>query len=274
MVDGELVGGNYRLQWGTARQDGVEIGQFAGGFFREPVQERARFVRLQSSFGHHRAWLLLHDTSDHFRSLAAATYPFRRGTAAIESRWQWRPGTNRLVSVYGEWRMSRDGQSFQGVEAGYSSMPRRQWGWRVGWDSSWEDGVTGTTGWSVTLTNPDRRFQHSLTVSRSTGRPTRRRIRLQWDDGRWRARLSADDQLPAWRVEWRWTSGHRWLVTVVFKQRLYADRGVVSWVHAALTHHIPGFGQVWLQWMEPDLGRLDVGWTRAKTIGAGLRVSF
>lgn len=273
VVDGRLRFGSSRLEWGVAQQGGVEVNTSGGEPRRDRLDARAGFIRVETSLGRHRAWLLVHDTDEGFRSLAADAYPFRRGATGIESRWQWRPATNRLLSVYGERRMSRGDSSHEAVEVSFSSMPRGAWGWRVGGDVSWDDGARDSSGWSVTVTNPDRRLEQSVTVSK-TADGLRRRLRLQWNEGHWLARLSTDDRLPGWRLEGRWTPEGVWEATMVYKQRTYADRGVVSWFHASLTYHIPDFGQVWIRWMEPDQGRIDVGWSRPPTVGAGLTVFF
>src|SRR5690625_4718757 len=130
-------------------QDGVEIANTDGGLISKPLNERARFVRLESSFGRHRAWVLVHDTSSNCRSLAASTYRFRRGSTAVESRWQWRPATNVLLSVFGERRVSHVGTSVEAAEVGVSFMPRRRWGWRIGLESSFGDGESEATAWDV-----------------------------------------------------------------------------------------------------------------------------
>lgn len=273
-VDGRLRVGDSRLEWGVARQTGVELHTSGGLSSRDVVDEGARFARMETSFGRHRIWLLVHDTDREFRSLAASSYPFRRGATGIESRWQWRPATNRLLSVYGERILFRDTSSATGLEVSFSSMPRRAWGWRVGWEGSWVDSTPDSNAWNVTVTNPDRRLEQAMTVSKDAKGDVRRRIRLQWNEGTWFARLSTDDRLPGWRLEWRWTHDGTWETVVVYKQRTYTDRGIVSWFHVSLTYHVPDFGQVWIRWREPDQGRLDVGWTRPETLGAGVSVFF
>jgi len=270
-LDGEWSAGRWRWRWGAARQTGVEVSG-ASGFSQ--VSERAAFVRTETSFGRHRVWLLLHDTSPGFRSLAASDYPFRRGAAAAEGRWQWRPATGRLLSVYAQRRLPVNAPDYAVLEAGFSSMSWGRWGWRVDAETAWVDGAAAEHGVTFTLTNPDRRFEQSLSLTVPAGGVPRRRASMTWDDGAWRVRLSADDRLPGWRLEWRWTPDAPWSAALVVKQRTYSDRGVVSWFHASITRDVPGFGQVWLQWMEPDQGRLDVGWNRPPGWAAGVRVVF
>lgn len=269
VVDGDLAHDAARLRWGIAWQGGVALDDW----IRRTIVERAMFVRLETAFGRHRAWMSVHDTSGDFRSLAASSYPFQRGITGIESRWQWRPATNHLVSVYGEKNVAHDASSTEGLEISYSSMPRRRWGWRIGWNASRTWSQVVSSGWEVVSTNPDRRFNMSMAASVDAG-GYRHRARVEWNDDRWRMRLAFDDGLPGWRAEWRWTDGDPWQATIVYKQRTYAERGVAAWLHARLSRDVPGFGEVWVQWMEPDLGRLDVGWSRPDTIAAGIRVTF
>jgi len=272
VVDGATQLGGVRAAFGAARQSGVELAESGGALVRRNVDEQAFFARLEAAFGRSRAWLLVHDTSAGFRSLAASSYPFRRGAWAVEGRWQWRPATSRLLSVY--FQHSRQGGGTEDeVQLGFSSMPRGRWGWRLDVEASWSDGFRDDYGWAVTLTNPDRRFEQHLAFLWDAAGQIRRRLRAQWEEETWRIRLSADDGLPAWRLEARWSPGG-WEAAVVFKQRIYADGGTVSWLHAALTYDVPGFGQWWIQWRESDNGRLDVGWSRPATLGAGVRVFF
>lgn len=269
VLDGDVDYADSRLRWGIAWQQGVELIHSTG----LPVSERAGFVRLETAFGRQRAWLLVHDTTRNFRSLAASTYPFQRGTTGIESRWQWRPATNQLLSVYGETSVDRDGTSADKVELSFSSMPRHRWGWRLGVEASRTGGQLTARGWDMTLTNHDRRF--TVSASGTVGDDGHRhRFRAEWDEGPWRLRVAVDDRLPGWRTEWRWAGAARWQATVVYKQRTYMGHGVVPWLHVRLSHDISGFGDVWIQWMEPDLGRLDVGWSRPQTVSAGVRAVF
>lgn len=273
-LDGRWDVGRWRFHWGTARQDGEEVVAAAGGTRRTTLDESARFLRLETSWARHRTWLLVHDTTGGFRSLAASAYPFRRGARVVEGRWQWRPAANRLVSVYGQRRAVVDGSTYDELEIGFSSMPRRRWGWRIDWETSWQDTDFEERAWTVTLTDPGRRWEQTMTLSMTAEGARRRRMGLRWDDGSWRVRLVVDDGLPGWRLEWRQSPEGPWEAVVVLKQRAYAGRGVVSWVHASLTRHVPEFGQLWVQWREPDQGRLDTGWNRPPAVGAGVRVFF
>lgn len=272
-VDGDTALGAARLSFGAARQDGVELTQATGGLLRRAVEEQALFAKLETAFGRNRAWLMVHDTSGGFRSLAAASYPFRRDALVVEGRWQWRPGTSRLLSVYGQRRLSREGGAADKLEAAFSWMPSGGWGARVELEGEWERGREEERGLSVTVTSPDRRFDQSVAVSWDAAGSRRRRLTVQWRGDVWRARLGVDDALPAWRLEWRWSPGP-WEALVVYKQRVYPERGAVPWLYASVTYDVPDFGQWWIRWGESDNGRLDVGWSRPVVVGAGWRVVF
>lgn len=272
VADGDWRVGAAVVSLGAAIQDGVELTGSGNAWLRRIVDEHAVFARVETAFGRHRVWVLAHETSPGFRSLAASSYPFRRGALAVEGRWQWRPETSRLVSVYAQRRWSGD-VVLDEAEAAFSAMPRGRWGYRIDVSGRWDGGVYTERGWTVTVTNPDRRFRQVWSVSETADGQRRRQVRFEWEENRWRARLSVDDGLPGWRLEARWSPGG-WNATVVYKQRTYPGSNVQRWLHAALTYDVPGFGQWWIQWRDGDNGRLDVGWNRPAVVSAGLRVSF
>lgn len=273
VLDGAVRLGSARLAWGAAQQDGVEQHSAEHGLELRPAVGAAGFVRVEGTLGRHRGWVLLHATSPSFRSLAASRYPYRRGATGLEGRWQWRPATNQLLSVLMERRWPREDPVYEALEASFSVMPRGRWGWRAGWDGSWEGGSAAERAWTFTVTSPSRRLEQSVSVSTGADGGVRRQLRLQVAEGSWRVRLAGDDRLRATRVEWRWAPAG-WTVTVIYKARQFDESGVATWLHASFTRDVGETGQWWIQWGEPDQGRLDVGWSRPDTIGAGVRVSF
>lgn len=272
------------VQWGAAVQTGVDVeeGKGVGQIVHTSMRAGAAFLRGHLRRGVHSGWLRLHGTGPEFRSLAADTYPFARDKFGLEGRWQWRPGGNRLVSVYGQ-RLhplsasvgsERTPMPEYEFEASLSTMPRGQWGWRVTGGMETAGDVVDEASLELTARDPGRRLEVITRLSLPTI-PLRRRHRLQWDAGSWRLRLTVDSGFPGRRAEWRVTDYGGWGWIVVFKQRDATEvTPAADWVHVELSRRVTGFGQLWVQYMAPDRGRLDVGWQRPVEVSGGVRISF
>ncbi|HEY8416695.1 MAG TPA: hypothetical protein VIK93_01525 [Limnochordales bacterium] len=268
---------NMRVAWGGVWQTGREVAPplEAPGLIQ--VSEAAAFARLEATRGRHRLWFTVHATSPGFRSLAADTYPFHRGQAGVEGRWQFRPQANHLLSVYGEVREPLDDATapFRAVEVRYSVAPRRRWAWHLGALAEWEGSAAPVVTWQVGGRDPDRRLDASLELE-TGGNRLRWRPRLEWEANGWRMVTTADTDLPGWRVQWVHSGHPFWQLTLVYKER--RDKGAGgqarAWTHVRLARRLPERGEVWVRWGEWDQGRLDVGWSRPPTVAVGVSLSF
>lgn len=277
-VDGRAESGGMPLTWGVAHMSGIEIDTDSGPGLVDhtSIRDGAAFVRREWRRDAHSGWMRVHGTGPRFRSLAADAYPFVRGAFGVEGRWQWRLSGNRLLSVYGHrvqrWASPPEAGSAVDyeTEAAFSSMPRGQWGWRLGAEGKTKDGAVDAFALEWTLTDGTRRFEWVTGPVGRDGAVTWRH-KAQWDAETWRLRLLVDGRFQGWRVEWlvREAAGRRW--TVVHKRR---SQDAVAWTHIQFERTVPGLGDVWVRYMEPDRGRIDVGWSRSETVSAGLRVSF
>lgn len=273
-VDGSLSVDRRPLQWGVAWMEGVEVDGTGAG---QPVADGALFVRGEWSLGAHGGWWRLHATGPNFRSLAADSYPFARGKVGLEGRWQWRAGTGTLISAFARRLQAIEGPSryetdLEG-EISFSSMPRGRWGRRLTTEvKSGEDGVRSFAVEGF-VTHPSRRLEIAAQVGSRNGGPLHWRYRLQWEGDGWRLRLSVDEAYGGWRAEGRGGDDGPWGWTVVYKQRDRAKGSPSHWLHAELRRQL-GRVEAWVRFMEPDLGRIDVGWARPPTGAVGFRMSF
>ncbi len=264
-----------QVAWGGAWQEGLEAPAGQPGFVA--VREAAAFARLDARAGRHRIWLTAHGTTAGFRSLAADSYPFARGRAGLEGRWQFRPRVNHLLSVYAE-HLEPLGPEFgrsQDFELRYSVTPRGRWAWLTGVRLSWSgEGGPGAT-WVAGLRDPGRRLDASVEWE-IAGDGARLRPRVEWQAEEWRLLVAADTAYPGWRAQWAYTGHSLWELVVVYKERWL--HGTIperrGWTHVQVVRRFPEFGEVWVRWNEWDQGRLDVGWTRPATIAAGIAVFF
>src|SRR5690606_33773194 len=259
----------------------VAAGPRSGGHERAafacPVRETAAFARVDAARGRHRIRMTVHRTSDGFRSAVARDYPFARGRIGLEGRWQFRPRTNHLLSVYGQW-LTPVGDQFaaaQEVEVRYSVSPRQRWAWYAGaaWELEAESEPAVT--WQAGVRDPRRRLDASLEATAS-GDGVRWRPRVEGQAPDWRLRFTADSEFPGWRAQWVYTGHPFWEVTAVYKERRQGSGspGWRSWTYVRLLRRVPGFGEVWMQWNDWDQGRLDVGWSRPVTVAAGISIAF
>lgn len=279
-ADGRTMLRNRPFQWGAALLRGVEVtdGGGPGLFVHRRVQDGALFVRSEWGRGTHNGWIRLHATGRDFRSLAAQTYPFSRGKAGIEGRWQWRLATGKLLSVYGERLQSLHSgmaDTEATVEFSYSSMVRNEWGWKLSLEGRAAEDHFRFGRLEASLTNPDRQFEWTIRTMPDRGGPMRWRHGLQWNEGRWRGRIVMDESFGAWRVEAGMAEAEGWSWTVVYKMP-FAHRSDLpdTWLHGEIRRYVHGFGHVWIRYMEPDLGRIDVGWRRLPTLSVGVDVAF
>ena len=222
--------------------------------------------------------MTVHRTTGGFRSLVADDYPFARGRLGWEGRWQFRPRTNHLLSVYAHWLtpVSYPFAPGQEVEVRYSVSPRQRWAWHAGaaWEREAESGPAVT--WQAGVRDPGRRLDASVETTVSSGDGVRWRPRVQWQAPDWRLLLTADSAFPGWRAQLVYTGHPLWDLTAVYKERRPSSGspGPSGWTHVRLLRRIPGFGEVWAQWNDWDQGRLDVGWSRPATVAAGIAISF
>lgn len=276
-LDGHHPLPSANIQWGAAWQTGVEVDQRAMEHRR--VLEGAGFLRGELTTGKGRGWLRLHGTSDQFRSLAAESYPFARGRIGVEGRWQWRPGSNRLLSAYGQrlYALGRgDGTATSNDEQwemGYSYMPRRRWGWRL--SGSWKRNrrQTASFGLEASISDSSRRLQYAVG-------PTIRPAGVQWrhkiewnDDGR-RLTFTFDSQFAGHRMQWTVDDVAGWGWTFVYKRRSGGPALNGEWFHGEVRRRIGTSGQLWMRYMDPDRGRLDVGWQWPTRMSGGVRIFF
>lgn len=279
-----VLDGSWRLSpgvdvtWGGAWQRGLEVAAapaVPGGLV--PVSEAAGFVRLNVTSGRHRWWVLVHGTSPGFRSLVASTYPFYRGRAGWEGRWQFRPRPNHLLSVYGQllWPLGDGYRDARELEFRYSVAPRQQWAWHAGAALSLNDDGPPAVTWQAGVRDPDRRLDVSLELG--TGGPELRwRPRLEWRADGWRVVLGADSAFPGWRLQWTHTGHPLWDLTVVYKERWdqAAHPPVRGWSYVRLARRFSDSGEVWVRWGDWDQGRLDVGWSRPRVLALGIARTF
>ncbi|MFO7310936.1 MAG: hypothetical protein C0P61_002610 [Bacillota bacterium] len=278
VLDGSLtVSRSLHLSWGAAWQQGLEAAGTSGQPSLAPVRETAAFARVDAARGRHRIRMTVHRTSDGFRSLVADDYPFARGRIGLEGRWQFRPRTNHLLSVYGQW-LTPVGDQFaaaQEVEVRYSVSPRQRWAWYAGaaWELEAESEPAVT--WQAGVRDPRRRLDASLEATAS-GDGVRWRPRVEGQAPDWRLRFTADSEFSGWRAQWVYTGHPFWEVTAVYKERRQGSGspGWRSWTYVRLLRRVPGFGEVWMQWNDWDQGRLDVGWSRPVTVAAGISIAF
>lgn len=278
VLDGALdLSPGARLRWGGAWQQGLEVAALAGPVAFASVAEGAAFARLEASRGRHRYWLALHGTSPGFRSLVADDYPFLRGRAAMEGRWQFRLQTSRLLSVYGHVAEPLDGRyaPSREVEVRYSAAPRRQWAWHLGGAWRWREGEGTILGWEAGLRDPARRLDLSVEME-AGGAGVRWRPRVQWRAPDWHLRVAADTALAGWRLQWVHTGHPLWELTVVYKQRWDPAGGlpVRDWLYLRVARRLPDRGQVWLRWGDHDQGRLDVGWAWPAEVAVGIDLAL
>lgn len=284
-VDGATrLASTVPIQWGAAVRTGFDVddGQGPGHIVHMPVHDGAAFVRGEWTAGAHSGWLRVHATEPQFRSFVADTYPFARGKVGVEGRWRWRVAPNRLISVYGQRLQALPGAIVSDqdalpdveLEASYSFMPRSAWGWRVAADLNTTPYQWTLAAVEFTTTDAGRRFELVSTLSWRQERSSWRH-RVQWDVGPWRVRLTVDEAFPGWRAEWRVTDYGSWSWIAVYKRRVTSGTDAFTdWMHAELSRSVARFGELWVRYMEPDLGRLDVGWKRPLTVSAGVRVTF
>ncbi|MBO8142338.1 MAG: hypothetical protein H0Z37_09220 [Firmicutes bacterium] len=270
-----LFGRHLRLSWGRGWQAGAELAS-TGEPAIVSVAEWARFARIETGFGRHRIWFSVHGTSPGFRSLANPDYPFRRGRTGIEGRWQFRPATGHLLSVFGRYTspLSSGSEELDGLLS-YSAAPRGRWAWRV--DVEWRrrEGEGRLHSWEIQARDPERRLELSAKVYPGES-PLRVRPAFEWAGSGWRLRVTADTGFPGWRMEWRLLDHPAWQVTAVYKVRGEAgdDGQGRTWSHVSVAHRVPGFGSVWVKWGRWDQGRLDVGWSWPAEAALGLSVDF
>lgn len=277
VLDGSLSLTAVNLRWGAAWQHGQEAVGKGGSPALVSLLEGAGFARLEAVQGRHRVWMTLHGTTPGFRSLAADDYPFARGRVGLEGRWQFRPQTNHLLSVYGHWLAPLSDQ-FQGtkeLEVRYSVSPRQRWAWHVGAARKWEGDGRALGTWLAGVRDPGRRLVASVEVE-TNGDSARWRPRIEWRSSGSRLLVSADSDLSGWRAQWVYTGHPLWEATVVYKERSAGDAqtAVRSWSHMRLVRRVQGFGEVWVRWNDWDLGRLDVGWSRPATVAVGFAVAL
>lgn len=278
VLDGAFrLGTNVRVAWAGAWQTGLEVASPLAVPGLTHVSEGAAWARVQLTRQRHRLWFTVHATSSGFRSLVADSYPFHRGQAGIEGRWQFRPQTSHLLSVYGEVRqpLNQKAVPFRAVEARYSVAPRQRWAWHLGALVKWEGGAPPAVTWQAGARDPKRRLDASLELA--TGGPSLRwRPRIAWESDGWRVVATADTDLPGWRVQWVHSAYAPWHLTVVYKERWSKDAAGPArpWTHVRLARRLQERGEVWVRWGEWDRGRLDVGWSQAPALAAGVSLTF
>lgn len=282
-ADGRLpLGAGLHVDWGAVLQTGVSVERRRtdGATVHVPINEAAGFVRGELAFGAHRGWLRLHGTGERFRSLASYNYPFARGKSGVEGRWQWRLQPFRLISVYGHVLFptfanipSAERRPEGQWEMSYSHMPRQNWGWRLGGTAKSEAAANLSYGVSLTVTDPSRRLQ-SVVSPTWRERTIAWRYNVEWNDGGGRLRFTYDTSFRGGRLEWRVDDAADWGWSVVYKRRRGDVTDKADWLHVELRRNVGSFGQFWVQYMEYDRGRLDVGWQRPPRLSAGVHVLF
>lgn len=274
-LDGRLSIGGRPLEWGVAWMEGAEVDR-AGR--RAPVSDGAAFLRGEWRRGAHAGWWRLHGTGAEFRSLVADAYPFVRGKLGLEGRWQWRVKTGSLISIFGRRTEPVAAEAGEGAEyeaeMSVSSMLRGRWGWRLGADLEGTGGSWRFPAFHLSSADPSRRWEWSVQASLRDGSPPALRYRMQWEPGSWRVRLLLDRVYGGWRVEGRGGNDGPWGWTVVYKGRDEVKGSPTRWLHVEIRRRLLEGSEAWVQFMEPDLGRIDVGWNRPTVVVIGVRMSF